>query len=77
LTNTGLTLGSAATGPLIAWLMGTLGWRQSFVLTAPLAFLLAGVWWWYGRDYPVETPSPARWSDRACRRRGPQLWEKA
>ena len=54
LTNTGLTLGSAATGPLIAWLMGTLGWRQSFVLTAPLAFLLAGVWWWYGRDYPVE-----------------------
>lgn len=57
LTNAGLTLGSAAAGPLIAWLMGTLGWRQSFVVTAPLAFLLAGVWWWYGRDCPAEHAS--------------------
>lgn len=54
LTNAGLTLGSAATGPLIAWLMETVGWRQSFVVTAPLAFLVAAVWWWYARDYPTE-----------------------
>jgi MFS transporter, ACS family, glucarate transporter len=61
LTNAGLTLGSAATGPLIAWLMVTVGWRQSFVVTAPIAFLLAGVWWWYVRDRPAEHPgvSPA------------------
>jgi MFS transporter, ACS family, glucarate transporter len=56
LTNAGLTLGSAATGPLIAWLMETVGWRQSFILTAPLAFLIAGVWWWYVRDTPAEHP---------------------
>lgn len=56
LTNAGLTLGSAATGPLIAWLMETIGWRQSFVLTAPLAFLMAGFWWWYVRDGPAEHP---------------------
>jgi len=54
LTNTGLTLGSAATGPLIAWLMETVGWRKSFVLTAPLALLVALVWRWYARDDPSE-----------------------
>jgi ACS family glucarate transporter-like MFS transporter len=56
LTNAGLTLGSAATGPLVAWLMETVGWRQSFVLTAPLALLFAAVWWWYARDTPAEHP---------------------
>ncbi|HEX3232776.1 MAG TPA: MFS transporter [Gemmatimonadales bacterium] len=54
LTNTGLTLGAAATGPLIAWLILSVGWRGSFALTAPVAFLCAGVWWWYGRDQPVQ-----------------------
>ena len=56
LTNAGLTLGSAAAGPLIAWLTGTVGWRQSFVVTAPLGFLLALVWWWYARDRPADHP---------------------
>jgi ACS family glucarate transporter-like MFS transporter len=54
LTNAGLTLGAAATGPLIAWLAATVGWRQSFLLTAPAAFLVAAVWWWYVRDRPSE-----------------------
>lgn len=56
LTSTGLTLGAAATAPLIAWLMESLGWRESFFLTAPLAFLVAGVWWWYARDEPADHP---------------------
>jgi ACS family glucarate transporter-like MFS transporter len=56
LTSTGLTLGAAATAPLIAWLMETLGWRESFILTAPLAFLIAGVWWRYARDNPADHP---------------------
>jgi ACS family glucarate transporter-like MFS transporter len=56
LTSTGLTLGAAATAPLIAWLMEKLGWRESFILTAPLAFLVAGAWWWYGRDDPADHP---------------------
>jgi ACS family glucarate transporter-like MFS transporter len=56
LTSSGLTLGAATTAPLTAWLMETLGWRQSFVLTAPLAFLIAGIWWWYARDNPADHP---------------------
>ncbi len=60
LTSTGLTLGAAATGPLIAWLMEASGWREAFFLTAPLAFLAAGVWWWYGRDTPDDHPGVSR-----------------
>ncbi len=54
LTNAGLTFGSAATGPLIAWLTAVLGWRGSFVVTGPLAFGVAGLWWWYSRDRPEQ-----------------------
>ena len=57
LGNVGLTLGAAATGPIIAWLMLRYGWRMSFVLTAPIAFVLAAVWWWYVRDTPSQHPS--------------------
>jgi len=60
LTSTGLTLGAAATAPVVAWLMETLGWRQSFFLTAPLAFLMAGVWWWFARDNPADHPRVSR-----------------
>jgi ACS family glucarate transporter-like MFS transporter len=56
LTSTGLTLGAAATAPLVAWLMQELGWRAAFIVTAPLAFLIAGVWWWYARDNPADHP---------------------
>jgi ACS family glucarate transporter-like MFS transporter len=52
-TNAGLTLGAAATGPLIVLLIHSVGWRGSFALTAPLAFVFAGLWWWYGRDEPA------------------------
>ena len=44
LTNAGLTFGAAATGPLIVWLMDRFGWRASFLVTAPLGFLMAGLW---------------------------------
>jgi len=57
LSSTALTLGAAATAPVIVWLMGLYGWRGSFFLTAPLAFALAGVWWWYVRDYPRDHSS--------------------
>jgi len=40
LSSTGLTLGAAATPPLIVWLMVLVGWRGSFLATAPAAFLL-------------------------------------
>ncbi len=54
LTNAGLAFGAAATGPLVGWLVASAGWRQSFLLTAPLALGLAGVWWWYYRDQPAD-----------------------
>jgi ACS family glucarate transporter-like MFS transporter len=54
LSSTGLTLGAAASAPLIVWVMDLYGWRWSFFLTAPIAFLLAGAWWWYVRDYPKD-----------------------
>ena len=57
LLNAGLTFGSAATGPLIAWLATTVGWRLSFVLTGPLGFAIGAVWWWYARDRPREHPA--------------------
>ncbi len=56
MSNVGLTLGAAAAGPLIAWLMQSYGWRESFIFTAPLGFLLAAIWWWYARDTPAEHP---------------------
>lgn len=56
LSSSGLTLGAAATGPLIAWLTVSFGWRMSFVITAPLGFIAAGIWWWYARDTPTDHP---------------------
>jgi ACS family glucarate transporter-like MFS transporter len=86
LSSAGLTLGAAATGPLIVWLISGLGWRGSFVATAPVAFLLAGVWWWYTRDHPGEHAGVARSElelieagrtppDAAARERG--VWKAA
>ena len=57
LTNSGLTLGAAATGPLVAWLVRDYGWRASFGLTAPLALLAAAGWYWYARDEPARHPA--------------------
>ena len=54
--NAGITFGSAATGPAVAWLMEQYGWRQSFVLTAPTALAVAAAWWWYYRDAPAQHP---------------------
>jgi ACS family glucarate transporter-like MFS transporter len=60
LSSAGLTLGAAATGPLIVWLTERIGWRGSFLATAPAAFLLAGVWWWCTRDHPSQHPGVAK-----------------
>lgn len=57
LSSTGLTLGTAATAPVLAWMLTFLGWRQSFVLLAPLAFVGALLWWWYARDNASDHPA--------------------
>jgi len=54
LSSTGLTLGFAATAPVLAWMVVEYGWRLSFLALSPTAFLMAAVWWWYVRDYPHE-----------------------
>ncbi len=61
LSTAGLNIGSAAAGPVTAWLMVTLGWRESFYLTAPAGLALGALWWWYARDDPSQHPrvSPA------------------
>ena len=56
LSSTGLTLGAAATAPLLVWLMEIYGWRGSLFVTAPLAFFLAVIWWFVVRNDPAECP---------------------
>lgn len=49
-------LGAAATPPLIAWIMLTFGWEESFYVSALIGFAMAAVWYWYARDRPEEHP---------------------
>jgi ACS family glucarate transporter-like MFS transporter len=56
LSSTGLTLGSAAVAPLLAWLLTQHDWRLSFVLLSPLGFIGAFLWWLYVRDEPSQHP---------------------
>ncbi len=57
LGSTGLTLGAAAAGPGFVWLVAKLGWREAFVVCAPIAIVVAGFWWWYYRDEPGDHTS--------------------
>lgn len=54
LSNTALTLGIAASAPVLAWLVIEYGWRISFLMLAPLGIIVTGLWWWYARDFPAE-----------------------
>jgi len=55
--NTALTLGQAAMGPLFTYLIVEFGWREAFYIVSPLAFVAAGLWWWYARSTPREHPA--------------------
>lgn len=56
LSSTGLTLGAAATGPLLVWLMESYGWRGALLITAPIGFIMALAWWIIVRNDPAEHP---------------------
>jgi ACS family glucarate transporter-like MFS transporter len=56
LLSMGLSLGAAFTPPLVAWLMLTLGWRESFYVMTPLALVIILLWWRYATDTPAEHP---------------------
>lgn len=57
LSSTALTLGFAATAPVLAWLIVQFGWRLAFLFIAPAGLLVAGLWWWYSRDEPADHPA--------------------
>jgi ACS family glucarate transporter-like MFS transporter len=50
----GLSIGSAATPPLISWLMVNFGWHKAFYIVSIFAFLIAFLWWRYATDDPQE-----------------------
>jgi ACS family glucarate transporter-like MFS transporter len=56
LTSTGLTLGAAATAPIVVWLMAAYGWRGAMLITAPMAFVVAALYRLYVTDDPGDHP---------------------
>lgn len=56
LSSAGLTVGLAVTASALPWLITQYGWRTSFLMMAPFAFIAAGLWWWYARDRPEDHP---------------------
>ena len=85
LTSTGLTVGAAATAPIVVWLMEAYGWRGALLITAPTAFVVAAVFHWYVTDDPKDHPriSAAELSliksDRPAAAEGPEkgAWKLA
>jgi len=55
--NSALGVGQAAIGPIFTYLIVEFGWREAFYIVAPLAFVVAGLWWWYARSKPREHPA--------------------
>lgn len=53
----GSRLGAAFALPAVAWLIGTLGWRVSFLVLGVIGFVWAWVWYWWFRDNPEEHES--------------------
>jgi MFS transporter, ACS family, glucarate transporter len=52
----GTWLGAAATGPLVAWLMGQWNWQFALYASSVPSLLLVALWQWYARDRPTEHP---------------------
>jgi len=52
----GISIGSAVTPPIVAWLMVRLGWRQSFYWASLLSVAIAVIWMIFGADDPGSHP---------------------
>ncbi|MBS0422240.1 MAG: MFS transporter [Proteobacteria bacterium] len=57
LQSMGLQLAAAATPPLVAYLMSSLGWQQALFWPALPAVAVILLWAWYARNSPREHPS--------------------
>lgn len=84
LSSTGLTLGAAATAPLIVWLMESHGWRGALLMMAPAGIVVGAVYYWFitddPKDHPRMTASELEFikSDRPVADAGPDhgAWKK-
>ena len=56
LSSAGLTLGAAATAPLVVWLMENFGWRAALLIVAPAGLIAALVYWSFVTDDPATHP---------------------
>ena len=56
LSSTGLTLGAAATAPLVVILMESYGWRNALLFVAPTGLIAAFAYWNIVRDDPADHP---------------------
>jgi ACS family glucarate transporter-like MFS transporter len=54
LQSSGLQLAAAATVPLVAYLMNTIGWQQALLWPALPAGGVVALWAWYGRNTPQQ-----------------------
>ena len=54
LQSSALQLAAAATAPLVAYLMSTIGWQQALIWPALPAAGVVALWAWYGRNTPQE-----------------------
>jgi ACS family glucarate transporter-like MFS transporter len=54
LQSSGLQLAAAATAPVVAYLMSTIGWQQALLWPALPAAGVVALWAWYGRNSPRE-----------------------
>ncbi|HMD33370.1 MAG TPA: MFS transporter, partial [Vicinamibacterales bacterium] len=52
--------GNAATPPLVAWLIGIVTWRGSFVAVGVTSLVWVAAWIWYFRDDPAKHPDISR-----------------
>jgi MFS transporter, ACS family, glucarate transporter len=53
----GLQFAAAATPPLVAYLMSSLGWQQALFWPALPAVIVIALWAWYARNAPAEHPA--------------------
>jgi len=52
----GSRIGAAMAMPVVAWMIGAIGWRMSFGMLAVLGFLFAVIWYAWFRNDPSEHP---------------------
>ncbi|MGH7046321.1 MAG: MFS transporter [Stellaceae bacterium] len=60
--SSGSSLGLALGAPVVAWLIATLSWRWSFIITGVVGFIWVAVW-----SALVSTPEKTRWLPQAER----------